>query len=40
MVESLLGGGELPRTIMNRIEWNDIGGGSVRHDRGEEEMIG
>jgi hypothetical protein len=36
-VELLLSGGELPRTVMNRLEGNGIGIGSTRHSVGGEE---
>jgi hypothetical protein len=32
MVERLLGGGKLPWTITNRIEWDGVGVGNTRHD--------
>jgi hypothetical protein len=36
-VELLLGSGELPRTVVNRIERDGVGVGSARHSsRGEE----
>jgi hypothetical protein len=36
MIERLLGGGELPWTIMDRIEQNGVGAGKARHGSVEE----